>query len=97
MKKSLLALVAISVVASGTLSSCKKGENDPFLSLRTRKARLVSDWKLKDGHATRVQQSNSSGVTTTTNWTFTEDKEVVDYQTFVVENRIDEHSLSFKK
>jgi hypothetical protein len=28
------------------LSSCKKGENDPFLSLQTRKARLIGEWKV---------------------------------------------------
>ena len=28
------------------LFSCKKGEDDPFISLQTRKARLVNTWKL---------------------------------------------------
>lgn len=32
-----------------SVSSCKKGENDPFLSLRSRKARLVGEWSLKNG------------------------------------------------
>jgi hypothetical protein len=26
---------------------CKKGEGDPFISLRSRKARMANDWKLK--------------------------------------------------
>lgn len=37
----------ILLLASATLlpiSSCKKGENDPFFSLRTRKARLEGEW-----------------------------------------------------
>jgi hypothetical protein len=33
-----------------SLSSClKKGENDPSISLRTRKARVVGKWKLESG------------------------------------------------
>lgn len=31
------------------LSSCKKGENDPALSLRARDTRVVGDWKLHSG------------------------------------------------
>jgi hypothetical protein len=28
-------------------SSCKKGDNDPFISFRSRKARIVNDWTCK--------------------------------------------------
>jgi hypothetical protein len=31
------------------LSACKKGENDPLISLRTRKARVAGEWKMKEG------------------------------------------------
>jgi hypothetical protein len=31
------------------MSSCKKGENDPFISLQSRKARINGNWKLKEG------------------------------------------------
>jgi hypothetical protein len=31
--------------------SCKKGEDDPLISLRTRKARLAGEWRLQDGSA----------------------------------------------
>lgn len=30
--------------------SCKKGDNDPILFLKTRKSRLEGDWKLMSGH-----------------------------------------------
>lgn len=30
-------------------SSCKKGENDPFFSIKSRKARLVGDWVISEG------------------------------------------------
>ena len=45
MKK--IIIVGIGIIAlSVNLISCKKGENDPFLSLSTRKARLVGEWTL---------------------------------------------------
>lgn len=45
--QSIIILLLISV-----LPSCKKGENDPFLSLRTRKARICGEWKVtnEEGH-----------------------------------------------
>lgn len=30
-------------------SNCRKGENDPFISLRTRKARITGGWNLTEG------------------------------------------------
>lgn len=45
MKKSIkFALVAI--VTVGLFSACKKGENDPFLSLKSRTGRITGEWKL---------------------------------------------------
>ena len=41
--KNLLLILAL--VAAFT--SCKKGENDPFLSLKSRKGRLAGDWIVK--------------------------------------------------
>ena len=48
MKKVLLVLL-VAVFAIPTFQSCKKGENDPSISLRSRKARLVGEWKLSAG------------------------------------------------
>jgi hypothetical protein len=42
--KKLLFLAAGALVLSANLSSCKKGENDPFLSLKSRKARVAGEW-----------------------------------------------------
>lgn len=48
MKKYLSIILLISVVlGTFTLNSCKKGPNDPFLSLRSRKARMVGDWTIQ--------------------------------------------------
>jgi hypothetical protein len=45
MKKSFLLGIGI-VALVANLSSCKKGENDPFLSLKSRKSRVVGEWTL---------------------------------------------------
>jgi hypothetical protein len=45
--KSLLLLAFATVF----LSNCKKGQDDPTISLRTRKARLVGEWNFQSGNA----------------------------------------------
>jgi hypothetical protein len=34
-----------------TMTTCKKGDEDPEISLRSRKARLTGEWKMKNGSA----------------------------------------------
>ena len=64
MKKNLLFL-ALAVIASSTLlSSCKKGENDPFLSLKSRDARITALWKLTSAESSE----NNDGSIFTTNF-----------------------------
>jgi len=64
MKKNLLFL-ALAVIASSTLlSSCKKGENDPFLSLKSRDARITALWKLTSAESS----VNNDGSIFTTNF-----------------------------
>lgn len=47
-------------IATGTLFfSCKKGENDPFLSLRSRTGRLKGEWKLTSGSITTTTGTSS--------------------------------------
>lgn len=58
-KIALLMLIAVVFI----LPSCKKGANDPFLSLSSRKARLTGEWTLKEGQ--RVE-TTSTGTTTYT-------------------------------
>ena len=41
--KSILYITLCAVLLSGISASCKKGEDDPFLSLRSRKARLAGE------------------------------------------------------
>lgn len=48
MKKSIFVFLAILTIASIT-QSCKKGEDDPFFSFKSRKMRLVGEWNLYEG------------------------------------------------
>jgi len=57
---------------------CKKGENDPFISLKSRDGRITGTWKLSNVDQSNENTTNSSGkiVSTTTtekydgtNWT----------------------------
>lgn len=48
--RSNILFLFLSLVFTGVFfSSCKKGDNDPFLSTRSRKARMVGSWKLHSG------------------------------------------------
>ena len=42
--KNTVSLLLSALVIAGSFSGCKKGENDPFLSLRSRKSRLEGNW-----------------------------------------------------
>lgn len=52
MKQSLklktLAILAFCAIFALPFQSCKKGEDDPFLSFRSRKARVVGEWTVKE-------------------------------------------------
>jgi hypothetical protein len=61
MKRVLLVLLA-AVFAIPAFQSCKKGENDPALSLKSRKARLCGEWNLKEGFTKNI---NHDGTITT--------------------------------
>jgi hypothetical protein len=59
MKKLFLVLL-VAIIAIPTFQSCKKGENDPTISLRSRKARLVGEWTLSEGSYTYTEPGGSA-------------------------------------
>jgi len=67
MKKTLLLVLGVALLAGGTMTSCKKGANDPFMSFKSRKGRLSGDWALtaKDDSETGSFAGVSYTVTTT--------------------------------
>ncbi|MCH8903668.1 MAG: hypothetical protein IIA45_07125 [Bacteroidetes bacterium] len=64
MKNLLSKLGLVLIIGIIAISGCKKGENDPFLSLKSRDARITGIWKLVDQRIIRTYTSNS--VTTVT-------------------------------
>ncbi len=65
MKKYFLfaAMAITAITTSVSLNSCRKGEEDPAISLRSRKARLVGDWKLTAGTTEQAQNGSVSIIT----------------------------------
>lgn len=69
-KNTMIAAVILSTVCAGFVG-CKRGEGDPFLSLRSRKARVAGDWTLSTGKTIDMSSSGSASTTTTTDYTAT--------------------------
>jgi hypothetical protein len=66
--KTLMAVLMIALFAMPTLNSCRKGEEDPLLSLRSRKARLAGEWTLVSGSETYTYSSGAVSYTYTTTY-----------------------------
>ncbi len=54
-------IIYTGLVLFGLLSACKKGPDDPSFSLRSRKARLAGEWRLKSGNITLDELDAKSG------------------------------------
>jgi hypothetical protein len=57
--KRILLVALVVILAMPTFQSCKKGENDPTISLKSRKARLVGEWNLSAGSQTSTSGSGT--------------------------------------
>ena len=66
MKKTTIYLLAVLFLSTG-MNSCKKGENDPFLSLKSRKSRMTGDWNVTK--ATMTESGTWTGVAYTSTTT----------------------------
>ncbi len=67
--------------------SCKKGEEDPSFSLRTRKNRVVGDWKVSSGKTTYEESASNGSIPysevylyTETGYSYTETTGIVSQQ-----------------
>ncbi len=68
MKNVFKTMLVVAVAGTLLLDSCKKGENDPFLSLKSRKARVVGEWTVTAASITDINDSGSSSTTTNTTY-----------------------------
>ncbi len=67
MKKITSLLLALSILFTlSVINGCKKGENDPFFSIRSRKARVAGDWTVFN-FISNVVTTNSDGDINVTN------------------------------
>ena len=69
--KRIQKLVIALLVISAVLPACKKGADDPFLSLRSRKSRVAGEWKVDSKIDTRTTAIVSSSFTSTSTETTT--------------------------
>lgn len=85
--KKLIILSLGAVALTAGISSCKKGENDPFLSMKSRKSRLAGEWTVTKMEGTKVEVETFSvggddyTMTTTTTTTYDGANEVDDVKT----------------
>jgi hypothetical protein len=65
--KKLTILLLSAVAITSTFNSCKKGEDDKFLSLRSRDARLMREWVLEkyESNSSDVRSNINGGSSTT--------------------------------
>jgi hypothetical protein len=60
-----LIVMLIAFMALPVLNSCKKGADDPGISLKSRKSRLVGEWTLESGTKTYVMGGTTATMTYT--------------------------------
>ena len=58
MRQSHIEILVLMFVLSLTFGGCKKYEEGPWISLRSKNARLIGDWKLKEYTSTRYTNNN---------------------------------------
>lgn len=91
MKKVLFLSTAVLLLTT-VFTACKKGENDPFLSLRSRKARIAGEWNLD--YAEYVHSNTLANTTTTESISFYDQTEVTVNSTQVSGSTINYEVLS---
>lgn len=65
--KTFKSIGLIFLILATSMTACKKGENDPFFSLLSRKARLAGEWKLSSAdYESKTVDGDGTTVTTTT-------------------------------
>ena len=61
MKLQLIKLSGVAVLAVALLGSCRKGQGDPFLSLRSRNARITGTWDLSSHYTSSLNTNVTDG------------------------------------
>ncbi len=64
--KKIFSIIIVIAIASPFFTACKKGENDPGISLKSRTARLVGEWVLKEMESNTTRTYSAGGSSTET-------------------------------
>ncbi len=94
MKKAIsLFTLALLVFSGVVLTGCKKGDDDPFISLKSRDARVTAKWKLVKAEGTSTNTFAGTTYTTTSNfngtvYSVTYSSGVVDSYSYALEMEI---------
>jgi hypothetical protein len=94
MKKVLL--LTVLAVTLFVVQSCKKGEDDPFLSLKTRDSRIAGEWILKSQELTESETESYDGISETESNTLKYDGAIVT-ETFVSGGETEIYTYSYTK
>lgn len=76
MKRIIVMAIGISLLGAG-VQSCKKGENDPALSLKSRKSRVAGEWTVSSSEQTKTDNSKQTIANPNTGQPEVVDKKVV--------------------
>jgi len=68
MKNNIFKFAMVLLVSVVAFSGCKKGEDDPGISFRSRSARFAGEWKLTSMDKTST--STNSGISSSTHYTY---------------------------
>jgi hypothetical protein len=94
MKKVILMSLAAGLLF--TAQSCKKGENDPFLALKSRDARVAGEWKLTSQDMVQTSTETFEGTTVTESYTTKFDGTVVT-ETDTYDGETDTYTYSYSQ
>jgi hypothetical protein len=73
MKSYISKLGIIALVGIVTLQGCKKGENDPLISLKSRDARITGTWELTSQETTETEKQEFDGESRTETYIYSYD------------------------
>jgi len=99
--KKILAITAVALIAMPLFYSCKKGEEDPFISLRSRDKRITGEWKLTSASTNDTRTfinnpgDNPTTITTTETYDGTLWTETTVFDTFPPNTQTDTISITF--
>ncbi len=96
--KKILFLLAIAIFSATFITSCKKGEDDPFISFRSRDNRIIGVWVLKNKTYTRKEQTVTKTTNNVNSNTYNSDETTTNTNTFdgtnYVEKSVDDNKYN---